>query len=142
MILNTRYLLFIIAILGLLVSGYLFATYVLGGPIICDGSGGCEIVRASEYSTMFGLPTPTYGLLFYLVLALGALLATPERAGQLHLPLVLVTGLGAAVSVYLTYIEAFVIEAWCLWCVISALLSFLAWGVVWFGPGRRSLFAD
>lgn len=124
-----RRLLFLIAILGLLISGYMFTVYVLGGPILC-GSGGCETVRASQYARLLGIPTPAYGLVFYFLLALGALLLSsqPKRAYWL---LVLLTGTGLAVSAWLTYLEAFVIHAWCRWCVVSAGLSLVAFVIVW-----------
>lgn len=124
--------LFSIAVLGLLVSGYLFVTYTSGGPIACGVGHGCDTVRASEYSSFFGIPTPAYGLVFYLVLAIAALLATPANRRWIRWPLSLLTGIGLAVSAGLTYIEAFVIDAWCVWCVVSALLALAAFILVWF----------
>lgn len=126
-----RKVLFTIAILGLLVSGYLFIEYVTGGPIVCGKWGSCEAVRASAYAYLLGLPTPAYGLIFYSVLALGAILTTPTTAARLRLPLRLLTVIGVGTSIWLTYIEAFVIHAWCIWCVASAVLTVLAFVVVW-----------
>jgi uncharacterized membrane protein len=125
-----RRILFIVAILGLLVSGYLVITHVFGGPILCAGHG-CETVRASSYSHLLGIPTPFYGIVFYLLLATGALLWSTQP-GQVALPLLVLTGVGLAMSAWLTYLEAFVIHAWCLWCVASALLSLAAFGIVWY----------
>lgn len=124
--------LFIIAVLGLLVSGYLYITYTTGAPIVCTGGAGCDTVRASAYATILGLPTPAHGIIFYLILAVAALLSTPQNASWMRLPLALITGVGVAVSGWLTYLEAFVIEAWCLWCVASALLTVLAFVLVWY----------
>jgi uncharacterized membrane protein len=129
--------LFVIAVAGLLVSGYLFVTYVTGAPIVCNTDHGCEIVRGSIYSSFFGIPTPAFGLLFYALLAIGALLWTPSYARLLRLPLALLTGIGVATSAYLTYLEAFVVEAWCSWCVVSAILTIAAFILVWF-RGLRS----
>ena len=126
-----RKLLFAIAIAGLLVSGYLLVTYVTGGPIVCNNSHGCEIVRASQYANLWGLPTPFYGVLFYLLLAVGALLLTSSHDRLARYLLTLHTSIGVLVSAWLTYVEAFVIEAWCQWCVVSAVLAVIAFIIVW-----------
>ncbi|MEX1997740.1 MAG: vitamin K epoxide reductase family protein [Candidatus Andersenbacteria bacterium] len=125
-----RKALFVIAILGLLISGYLYITYTSGGPILC-GSGGCEEVRGSAYAHLFGLPTPLYGIIFYVLLGVSAILWTPPWYRRLHFPLLLLTGIGLVVSIWLTYLEAFVIEAWCRWCVVSAVLTLVAFALVW-----------
>lgn len=123
--------LFATAIVGLLVSGYLLVTYLTGGPIICGEWGSCEAVRGSAYASFAGLPTPAYGVIFYLVLAIGAVLATPDRQSHLRAPLALLTAIGVVVSAVLTYIEAFVIHAWCVWCVVSAVITVVAFIIVW-----------
>lgn len=139
-----RKLLFAVAIAGLLVSGYLFITYAFGWPIVCNTGHGCDIVRASEYASFGGVSTPFYGLIFYGLLAVGALLVTPERWGRMRWWLLGLTTIGVAVSVYLTYLEAFVIGAWCSWCILSALLALVAYGLVlwyWSRSGRRAFTA-
>ncbi|MAF80681.1 hypothetical protein CL628_01570 [bacterium] len=128
--------LFLIAVLGLLVSGYLFVTYTSGGPIECGVGHGCDTVRASQYASFLGVPTPAYGLLFYLLLAVSALMATPVNRSWIRWPLSLLTAAGLVVSAGLTYIEAFVIDAWCMWCVVSALLALVAFLLVWFKPWK------
>lgn len=123
--------LFLIAIAGLLVSGYLFVTYVTGAPIICSTDHGCDVIRNSQYAQFFGIPTPAYGLIFYSLLAIGALLWTPAYARLMRLPLALLTGSGIAVSAYLFYLSKFIIEAWCSWCLVSAILTVIAALLVW-----------
>ncbi len=125
-----RIQLFSIAILGLLVSGYLFITYTTGAPIVCVVTHGCEVVRASEYARLFGLPTPLYGLFFYSLLAMTALFSTKKNSFRMKLPILVLTSAGALISAWLTYLEAFIIEAWCIWCVASALLAFAAFFLV------------
>lgn len=131
-----RKALFLVAVAGLLVSGYLYVGYAEVGPIPCPLSGGCETVRASQYAQFFGLPTPLYGIVYYLLLAVSALLL-PRHRPTLRIPLLVVTGIGLAVSIYLSYLEAFVIHAWCTWCVASALLTIIAFGIVWATLGVR-----
>lgn len=121
---TTKQLLLIISFAGLLVSGYLLISYVTPVPLVCDTTGGCEVVRLSTYASFFGIPTPLYGVVFYTTLGI---LAALERYNYVRW----LTAIGFVISVYLSYLEAFVIEAWCLWCVVSAVLSTLALVVAW-----------
>jgi uncharacterized membrane protein len=115
-----------IAFLGLLISGYLFITYVSPEQIKCISGEGCKIAQLSEYSSFLGVPTPAYGIAFYLALGvLGALWSENTRKKVLP-ALVILTGTGLAVSIFLSGVEAFVLKAWCSWCVASALLSIAA----------------
>lgn len=132
-----RIVLFVLALLGLLVSSYLLYWYIQGGPITCSGGHGCDAVRASVYAGFFGIPTPAYGVAFYMLLCLGALLMSPMPSPWLQYSLLLLTGTGLAVSAYLTYLEAFVINAWCWWCVVSAVSATLAFLLVWMYVGTH-----
>jgi len=124
-------LLLVIAVLGLAVSGYLLFAYQTTGPMVCLSEHGCEAVRASRFAVIFGLPVPLYGVLYYFGLGVLAALWNPAEARRLRLPLRAVTGAGVAGSMWLTYLEAFVIKAWCSWCVISAVLAVMAFLLVW-----------
>ena len=124
--------LFIVALLGLIVSGYLLFEYVSGGPILCGvNSSGCDTVRNSPYAYFLGIPTPLFGVLFYICLAVGALMITEKTYKLVRMPLTLLTGIGLAFSLWLTYLEKVVIHAWCTWCLASALLSVIAFYFVW-----------
>jgi len=121
------YLLFAVALAGLAVSGYLLWAYVSGGPIVCGQEAACEVVRASAYASLLGVPTPLHGVVFYTLLGFGAIF-------RLKGPLKLLTLIGLIVSAWLTYLEMFVIEAWCRWCVVSAALTVIAFLVMWIYP--------
>lgn len=125
--LSQTYLLFVVALAGLAVSGYLLWAYISGGPITCGEEGGCEVVRASAYAKLLGVPTPWHGVVFYALLGFGAVF-------RLKGPLKALTLVGLLVSAWLTYLEMFVIEAWCRWCVVSAALTLVAFLVVWIYP--------
>lgn len=116
---------FILTLAGIVVSGYLLYTYVADTPIVCVNTG-CETVRESPYSNFLGVPLPGFGLLFYFfILILSFLRTTLDKIDHHHLAskLVFVTALvGVLTSAYLTYLEAFVIKAYCTWCVVSAII--------------------
>lgn len=129
-------ILLIIAFLGLLVSGYLLFSYVTPVPLICGSDGGCSVVQASKYASFLSLPTPLYGVIYYLALGLLAALWKPAQTTVAWM-MVFVTGTGFAVSAWLTYLEAFVIQAWCAWCVVSAILATAAFVVTWLQTSGR-----
>ena len=124
-----RMVLSILAVLGLSVALYMWA-YAAGltGPVLCS-VGDCEAVQNSEFSRIAGIPVAAFGVLGYLALLATALLGLqPGFRHSRLIPAVLFGGgcLGVAFSAYLTYLEAYVIHAWCQWCVSSAIIMALA----------------
>lgn len=116
----------VLALGGLLVSTYLLL-YKLGviGSMVCGGSGGCERVQASQYSSLLGVPTAAYGVAGYVVLLIVALYGL--QASQVASPkatrwLTALSALGVLFSLYLLYLELFVIHAVCRWCTVSGVL--------------------
>ena len=112
----------LLILLGIGVAGYL--TYVHFAdidPVCAGGSGGCHVVQASDYAELLGIPVATLGLAGYLGLA--ASLFVPGEVGRaLGMALALI---GAGFSLYLTYLELYVIDAICQWCVASAVIMVL-----------------
>lgn len=101
----------LLSVIGLLDSLYLWS-FKWGQSLIC-GTGGCDAVNASSYSSLFGIPVAAIGALGYaalLALALWALLSPATAPYWLtHLRL-LFAGLGLFFALYLTAIELFVIH--------------------------------
>lgn len=120
-----RMIVAILSMVGLFVALYLLAHNLgLTGPVMC-GVGDCETVQASEYAHVGPIPVSGIGVAGYA--ALLALSIVGLQPGRRESPLVgglLLAGAaaGTAFSAYLTYLEAAVINAWCQWCVISAIL--------------------
>jgi uncharacterized membrane protein len=84
-------------------------------------------VQTSSYATFLGLPVPLIGLLGYAMLFGISLNAVHDttRARRTSLILLGLATAAFAFSVYLTALEAFVIHAWCRWCVVSAVVATL-----------------
>jgi uncharacterized membrane protein len=120
---NRRRAIAVLALLGALDSIYLLF-HKLGylGSLACTEQGACDIVNTSAYSTFLGLPVALYGVLGYVtILAVAVVGAAPERADQ-PMPdriLAVLAVLGAAFSIYLTYVSFAVIGAACPWCLVS-----------------------
>jgi len=114
-----------LALGGVGLAAYL-AMYKLGmiGTLACT-VGQCETVNLSRYATLWGIPVAVWGFGFYVTLFLVALAGTTERFVSepwvSHVLLAL-TGWGVVFSGWLTYLELFVINAVCMFCVISAIL--------------------
>lgn len=132
----------ILALLGVMVSAYaLWQHYAPLGAAFCNlgETFSCDLVNKSAFSEVFGIPVALIGIIGYI--GIGALavaaysIVSPSllegeregvgKASTLHavLPWLLATSLaGLAFSLYLTYVELFVIGAICILCVISQAL--------------------
>ncbi len=107
--------LLVIFIIGFVISTILTLTPT---PVICDGSNGCEVVQTSSYAYLFGVKVATYGIGIFLLLILITLMhmKTPKN----HTRHIIHTGviLGAAVSLYFIYLQKYVLQAYCKYCMI------------------------
>ena len=116
----------VLAVAGMIVSAVsLQRHYAKSTTAFCDFSQrfSCDIVNRSEYSRVVGIPVAAIGVAGYAALfALAAFLKT--RAETPNRLLGLAIG-GLAFALYLTYIEAYVLDAWCILCLISQALIFL-----------------
>ena len=98
--------------IGLAISIYLLYSKVFGSEIVC-GVSSCGIVNGSKYAEILGVPVSALGVLFYI--SMGVLLFLDFKR------LFFIGSIcGLLFSGYLTYMEAFVIHAWCQWCIMSA----------------------
>jgi len=122
----------LIALIGVFVSLYL-TLYKLGyiGTLVC-GTGSCELVQLSKWGTFLGLPVAAWGVGYYGAVFVLAMVSTQERfesSRRLTGALALVTGWGVVFTIWLTYLELFVIHAICRWCVGSAVMTVLLFGL-------------
>jgi vitamin-K-epoxide reductase (warfarin-sensitive) len=133
-----RYLIALLAIAGIIVSGLALRVHYSTetAPCSINEKWDCGIVNHSPYAEIGGVPVATIGIIGYLLIAVLALI---RRRGLL----VLAALVGMAFALYLTNIEAKVLGVWCLYCVISqaliATVALLAIGwVVWHALRRSS----
>ncbi len=127
-----------LALAGIAVSIYITISESGGGAPACFAGGeGCRTVADSSYSDLLGIPVSVIGIAGYTVL-LGAAL-WPGDAGRFAGLLSALIGFGF--SLYLTYLELFVLDAICQWCVtsavvITALLVVSVWRAVRYGASE------
>jgi len=115
----------VLSLVGLFVSAYLYL-YKIGriGTLAC-GAGGCETVQTSAWSRFAGVEVALIGVVGYALLFGVALVGLRPAQVARRWPeqlLAALAGGGVLFTIYLTYLELFVIHAICRWCVGSAVI--------------------
>lgn len=112
----------IITVIGLAVSIYMTIFKLTGNETMCVGNGGCATVNASPYAEIQGIPVAAVGVGGYL--ALLAVLVLELKGGRFFKKNATLLTFGLALTgflftLYLIYLEIFVIKALCPFCVTS-----------------------
>lgn len=114
---------------GLAVAGYLTFIEATRAPVMCGPTGGCAEVQNSRYAVLFGiLPVGVLGLIGYLAILAGWLVRQFGPQETQKLSALAIWGMcifGVLFSIYLTFLEPFVIGATCMWCISSAVLMII-----------------
>ncbi len=110
----------VLAVAGIVVSAAsLERHYAKSATTFCDVGEkfNCDIVNRSEYSTVMGIPVAAIGIVGYAVLlALGTIYRSRAETPTRLLAAALA---GLAFALYLTYVEGYVLETWCILCLSS-----------------------
>jgi uncharacterized membrane protein len=116
----------VLAVVGIGVAGYLSYVELNQIEAVCGPVGNCNSVQQSKYATLFGiLPIGVLGVAGYLtiiILWVAGKLDNPTLKNILDYGLFGTTLFGLLFSIYLTFLEPFVIGATCIWCVSSAVI--------------------
>ncbi len=120
-------LILFLAFCGLADSAYLAEHEASGVPLICNiqNFSGCNIVAASQYSHIFGIPVAALGVLFYSIMFVLAALELVIFDRLLRRVLQGFALVGLVVSIFSTITQVFVINALCIYCLASALITVL-----------------
>ena len=118
-------LILLLAFCGLADSAYLTEHELSGTPLICNiqNLSGCNVVAASQYSHIFGIPLAEFGVLFYSIMFVLAALELVLFDQLLRRVLQLVSLVGLLSSLYFTSVQIFLIGAFCIYCSASALIT-------------------
>jgi len=119
--------------LGLLVSFYIFYKKMKNEELFCISGESCNFVVTSKYNKTLGISNEIIGMLYYgMVFLVYTALSIPsfdktahELVPLLDFGLLLMTGSAAFFSIYLIFIQAFVLKKWCEWCLVSATMSII-----------------
>lgn len=114
--------------MGLADAIYLAVEHVSGRSVKCTIVSGCSEVLSSQYATVGGVPLALVGAIaYFVVFSLATLAAFSYKGAGKLFPLVV--GLMFITSLWLVYLQAFVIKAFCQFCLISALVTFVLTGL-------------
>ena len=121
------YLMLALAFLG--IADAFYDSYVIynGQLLWCPPPiDGCNIVAKSPYARIFDVPVGYFGVIFYLYMfALVALLTFDPFSRALRFGALLYAATGVLFSIYFMYVQVTFIHAFCIYCVISAILTLL-----------------
>jgi uncharacterized membrane protein len=132
----------VLCIAGLGVAGYLSYVEMAQVQATCGPVGDCNTVHQSEYARLFGiLPVGVLGMAGYvmILLAWGIMQYTKGILAH-YAPLALLgmTIFGTIFSIYLTFLEPFIIGATCAWCLISSIIMTIL-TLLSLAPGKLAL---
>ncbi len=115
----------VLALVGFADATFLTVEHFVGGPVPCFITTGCDTVTTSRYSAIGPIPVALLGALYYLAMLIGSLWYFETKAARLRPVLFWFSVVAVLESVYFFYLQAFVLRAFCVYCLISAALTLL-----------------
>lgn len=110
-------------IAGFILAGYVYITKERKENLVCPMDGKCDEVVNSRYSKFIGIPVEILGMIYYAFIAIAYtfIILNSETVSDLFKFLMTGVTVGAFLfSVYLVFIQAFILRMWCTWCLFSA----------------------
>ena len=108
-------------------AGFIDATYLtiehFQGVIPPCTTDGCEIVLTSSFSTVAGIPVALIGSIYYLLVCIGLFAYLDTKKTAILRATLVLPCFGFLGSLWFLYLQAFVIKAYCQYCLVSAALS-------------------
>ena len=115
--------LLVVALLGLADASYLTLEHYQGVIPPCTVVSGCETVLTSAYSVVAGIPVSLLGAIYYLIILVGVFAFLESKKTVLLKWALVCTIAGMLFSLWFIYVQAFILGAWCLYCLGSAASS-------------------
>ena len=114
----------VLSAVGVALAGYLTIVHFRESLLVCSGISDCETVQTSQYAEILGIPVALLGLICFVALFGLAIVRIfqPERADIITMIMFVMVVGSIGFYIYLTYLELFVIDAICQWCVASSLV--------------------
>lgn len=119
--------LFILSLVGFIDATYLTFKHFTGEGVVCSLVSGCDEVLTSDYATLgnTNIPLSMLGSFYYLFIFILSVAFIDMKKVIFLKVITLLALLGTLLSLVLIYVQAFVIEAFCLYCLLSAVISLL-----------------
>lgn len=116
----------VVSLIGFADATYLTVKHFLHQIPPCTIQG-CETVLTSSYSVVLGMPVSLLGAIFYAAVAVLSIVYIDTKKPQSLNALLFITHLGLIASLWFVFLQAFVIHAWCQYCLASAATSAILW---------------
>ncbi|MCR4312410.1 MAG: vitamin K epoxide reductase family protein [Candidatus Uhrbacteria bacterium] len=113
----------VVSFLGFIDAAYLSASHFTHVSLPCTITHGCEIVTSSTYAVTFGIPVALFGAAYYLSVFFGIVTYKETKNPALLRGISLLTVSGLAASAWFLYVQAFLLRAFCQYCLLSAITS-------------------
>ncbi|MBA3964056.1 MAG: vitamin K epoxide reductase family protein [Chthoniobacterales bacterium] len=126
----------LIALIGLADATFLTVMHLTGDDSLCGPSSGCSTVLSSTYASVGKVPTAAFGMAAYFVVFSAAICCAFGYPRVRTLLNCLVAVMFVATLGFL-YLQAFVLHAYCPFCLLSAALTFLLAGLSVVTPSSR-----
>lgn len=130
------YIYLILVLVGFGDAAYLAALHFYQADPGCSLISGCDAVLSSEYSVILGIPLAYAGLAYYLFLMKGILFYFQYGSLLALKATQVVNSAGFIMSMWLVYLQAFVINSFCQYCLLSALVTSSLLITMWIGTRR------
>ncbi len=126
----------IVSLAGLADATYLTVQALTGETLGCGGSPDCFKVLGSSYARIAGIPVASFGVLAYFSVFTFATFAVFGYI-RARIFLILTIGVMFLGTLWLLYVQAFLLHAYCRYCLFSAATTFLLAGLaIALPPGR------
>ena len=120
-----------VSLIGLIDSIYLTVEHVSGRSVKCTIVSGCSEVLSSPYASVRGVPLALIGAIaYFIVFSFATLAAFDYRFAGRLLPIIV--GAMFLTTLWLFYLQAFVIKAFCQFCLLSALVTLVLTVLIFF----------
>ena len=117
-----------IAVVGLTEATYLTVSHMVGETVVCGGSGSCMEVLGSKYARIGSFPVAAFGALaYYTAFSCAIFAAFGYPRGRFFFAVVV--GLMFLSTLWLLFVQAFLLHAFCKYCLFSAAMIFLLAGI-------------
>jgi len=123
-----RMMIFVLGLCGFLVARHIYKHKKANKPLVCPVGFDCSFVVHSNYSEFMHIPLEIFGMFYYAFLSLFYLYSVfflEIMSILLSSFLMLVSFSAFSLSMYLLFVQIFILKKGCSWCIISSIISVL-----------------
>jgi uncharacterized membrane protein len=115
----------VLSALGFIDAVYLTVVHYRDASVVCLLINTCDLVLQSSYATIGPIPVSLLGVIFYLAVFLLSLVSLVKKNEKLFFTTALLSVAGFLVSLWFLYVQLFIINSLCFYCLFSAMDSIL-----------------